>query len=64
VRRYSLDARFDPWGMATEVDGARHRDVWHSESDDDRQNELVIAGQALLSTEVVVALNGLANHGA
>jgi hypothetical protein len=46
--RYYLDARFDPWGVAAEVDGARHRDVWQSESDDDRQNELVIAGQGLL----------------
>ena len=46
--RYYLDARFDPWGVAAEVDGARHRDVWQSEADDDRQNELVIAGQGLL----------------
>lgn len=46
--RYYLDARFDPWGVAAEVDGARHRDVQQSEADDDRQNELVIAGQGLL----------------
>jgi hypothetical protein len=46
--RYYLDARFDPWGVAAEIDGARHRDVWQSEADDDRQNDLVIAGQGLL----------------
>ena len=46
--RFYLDTRFDPWGVAAEVDGARHRDVWQSEADDDRQNELVISGQGLL----------------
>jgi Protein of unknown function (DUF559) len=46
--RFRLDAAFEPWGVAVEIDGAQHRDPQQSDYDLRRQNELMAAGRQLL----------------
>jgi very-short-patch-repair endonuclease len=43
-----LDAVFDPWRLAVEVDGAHHASVRQMWDDIDRQNEIALAGYRVL----------------
>lgn len=43
-----LDAVFDPWRVAVEVDGAHHDDVGQSWDDSERDNALLLAGYRVL----------------
>jgi very-short-patch-repair endonuclease len=53
-RNRYLDAVFDPWRLVVEVDGAQHADVSQMWDDSARQNDLVLAGYAILRYPVHV----------
>lgn len=53
-RRRYLDAVFDPWRVAVEVDGAHHDDVRQRWDDLGRENDLVLAGFTVLRFPVHV----------
>jgi very-short-patch-repair endonuclease len=49
-----LDAVFDPWKVAVEVDGAQHSDVAQAWDDSERDNALLLAGYRVLRFPVHV----------